>query len=104
MGREDRRSARRLVGEPAQVHLGSTTHVAMVRDVSPHGMGLELEPGTSVVRGETAWILCGKLATYAITGTVLRVDVDSGSIGVQFDEILEGPMLQAIEGLPLSED
>ncbi|MBI2373791.1 MAG: PilZ domain-containing protein [Deltaproteobacteria bacterium] len=99
----DRRSARHLLGEPAEVHLGSTTHTAIVRDVSAHGLGIELDPGTAVEKGELAWILCGRLATFAITGTVVRVDVDSGQVGIQFLEILEGSALETIASLPLSE-
>ncbi|MFO0722303.1 MAG: PilZ domain-containing protein [Myxococcota bacterium] len=101
-GKDRRRSARHILNEPAEVHLGALTLTARVEDVSKHGMGLTLPRGTVVETGMTIWILTGKVASYAITGTVVRI-VEGGRIGVAFDEILAGESLVAVESLPMTE-
>lgn len=100
--RERRRSARHLLGEPAEVHLGPKTVTAQVVDVSQHGMGLILPPDVRAQAGETIWILVGRIANYAITGRVARV-AEAGRIGVELEEILEGTARAAIESLPPAE-
>lgn len=101
-GRERRRSARHVLTEPAEVHLGAVTVMARVEDVSKHGMGLTLPEGTKVEEGMTVWIITGKVANYAITGTIVRI-TERGRVGVAFHEILAGDSLEAIESMPLTE-
>ena len=97
-----RRSARHLLGEPAEIHLGPTTVAGVVADVSAHGMGLILPPGTRVAMGDVVWVLTGRVAAYAITATVVRIgSPDRERVGIQFDEILSGPALEQIQELPL---
>lgn len=102
-GVERRRSARRLLGELAEVHLGPETLTARVMDISAHGIGLQLPEETSAKAGDTIWILIETVAKYAITGTIRRVASDN-RIGVEFDEILAGSTLAVVEQLPMVDD
>lgn len=81
------------------MQLGSLSLVATIDDVSAHGIGLSLPPSIAVSVGDTVWIQAGKVAHYAITGTVRR---QAGNrVGVELDEILAGPALERVEALPL---
>jgi hypothetical protein len=101
-GSERRRSARHLLGVTAEVHVGPETVVAVVHDVSAHGMGLIFPQGLGIVPGETVWILASSVASYAITATVKRVA--GGFVGVELVEILTGDSLERIAALPVHDD
>lgn len=98
---ERRRSARHLLNHPCEVHIGPITVTATVRDVSQHGMGLSLPPGTQVQLGEMVWVVVSDIANYAITATIARIS--GGTIGLQFVEILAGEALERVESLPLTD-
>ncbi|MCK6546971.1 PilZ domain-containing protein [Myxococcota bacterium] len=100
-GSERRRSARHLLGVTAEVHVGPETVVAVVHDVSAHGMGLIFPQGLGIAPGETVWILASSVASYAITATVKRVA--GGFVGVELVEILTGDSLDRIEALPIAD-
>jgi hypothetical protein len=102
-GREGRRSARRLLGTSAEVHIGPTTVTAVVVDVSAHGMALTVPDGVELKKGDVLWILASNIAAYAITATVQRMGGD-GAVGVELNEVLSGDALEIIEALPLAPD
>lgn len=102
-GAERRRSARRLLGELAEVHIGPQTVSARVMDISEHGLGVMVPSGTTVQVGDTVWILIETVANYAITGTVRRT-TEQGRVGIEFDEILEGPSRELIHQLPMVDE
>jgi len=95
-----RRSPRHLLGRSAEIHLGPNTVLGVVQDVSAHGMGLIVPGDTEVGVGELIWVIVESVAPYAITGTVRRVS-EAGEIGVEFEEVLSGDALAAVETLPL---
>lgn len=99
-GENRRRSARHLLGVVAEVHIGPETVSGLVQDVSQHGMGLILPRDINVSRGDTIWILANTISSFAITATVQRV-TDEGLVGVEFNEVLGGDALNAVEALPL---
>jgi hypothetical protein len=101
--KERRRSARRLLGELAEVHLGPETMIARVMDISEHGIGLMLPEEAKPEVGAIVWILIQTIASYAITGTIRRVG-SKNRIGVEFDEILAGDSREVIAALPLVDD
>lgn len=100
-GSDRRRSARHLLGVTAEVHVGPETVLAVVHDVSRHGMGLVMPKDVPVKVGETIWILASSVASYAITATVRRVN--EGLVGVELEEVLSGEALDALEKLPLAD-
>lgn len=100
--KDQRRSARHLLGTPAEVHVGPQTVLGVVRDVSQHGMGLVLPTDLEVHTGDLVWVLVGSVASYAITGAVRRT-ASGGLVGIELLEILQGEALEVIEGLPLVE-
>jgi hypothetical protein len=102
MTRDQRRSARRLLGALAEVHVGPVTVRGEVHDVSREGMGLWLPPGTAIRPGDTVWLVVEFVATYAITGTVLRID-PGGRVGLELHEVLAGDALERVERLPLAQ-
>ncbi len=95
-----RRSPRHLLGQSAEIHLGPTTVLGIVQDVSAHGMGLVVQGDVPVTVGALIWVVVESVAPYAITGTIRRVS-RAGEIGVEFEEILDGDALDRIESLPL---
>lgn len=103
MGSSDqRRSRRHLLGATAEVHLGPETVLGVVQDVSQHGMGLVVPSDLSVELGDLLMVTVDAVASYAITGTVRRAD-DDGSVGIEFDEVLEGDALAKVKALPLAD-
>lgn len=100
-GAERRRSARHLLGVTAEVHVGPETVLAVVHDVSAHGMGLVMPSDVPVKLGDTLWILATAVASYAITATVRRVT--DGLVGVELDEILAGDALEKVEQLAITD-
>src|ERR1044071_3970648 len=99
-GRDRRRSTRHLLGVTAEVHVGPDTVMAVVHDVSKHGMGLVMPKDVEVKAGDTIWILATSVASYAITATVRRVQ--EGAVGVELDEVLSGDALDGLQDLPIS--
>jgi hypothetical protein len=95
-----RRSPRHLLGQSAEIHLGPTTVLGVVHDVSAHGMGLVVQGDTEVTLGELIWVVVESVSPYAITGTVRRISA-AGEIGIEFEEVLSGDALAAVESLPL---
>lgn len=94
-----RRSARHMLGQAAEVHIGPTTVRGIVQNVSRHGMAVVL-PGDIETRiGELVWITVDAVASYAITGTIKRRD-DDGTLGLEFEEILTGDAVRNISELP----
>jgi hypothetical protein len=100
---ERRRSARRLLGQSAELHVGPRTFSAIVQDISEHGMGLMVPDGVDVEKGDVVWILARTIAAYAITGTVQRLFGDGG-IGIEFIEVLTGDALEVVQGLPVADE
>lgn len=103
MGSADqRRSRRHLLGATAEVHLGPDTILGVVQDISQHGLGLVLPNDVIVAHGDLVMVMVDAVASYAITGTVRRVDND-GSVGIEFDEVLEDSAWARVQNLPLAD-
>lgn len=103
MGSADqRRSRRHLLGATAEIHFGPDTVLGVVQDISQHGMGLVLPSDVHVSHGDLLMVVVDAVASYAITGTVRRVDYD-GSVGIEFDEVLEGQAWDRVKSLPLAD-
>ena len=90
------------MGATAEIHLGPETILGVVQDISQHGMGLVLPSDVHVSHGDLLMVLVDAVASYAITGTVRRVDMD-GSVGIEFDEVLEGSAWARVKNLPLAD-
>jgi hypothetical protein len=97
---ERRRSPRHLLGQSAEIHIGPNTVLGIIHDVSAHGMGLVVQGDTHVELGELIWVVVESVSPVAITGTVRRLSA-AGEIGMEFEEVLTGDALAAVESLPL---
>ncbi len=103
MGSADqRRSRRHLLGATAEVHLGPDTVLGVVQDISQHGLGLVLPTDMHVDHGDLLMVVVDAVASYAITGTVRRIESD-GSVGIEFDEVLEDDAWTRVKNLPLAD-
>ena len=97
-----RRSARHLVGVATELHVGTRTVLAVVRDISRHGLGLVVPSDLVAAIGDVSWVVVDTVSSYAITGVVTRFE--EGVLGLELEEILNGQPLERIERLPLTED